>query len=207
MDKNSKAIIYFLFLLISFSLNAQSHYIFDYKFLIKSNLSTIDKSQFLINSENPNYVMYQYHDKAAKIFDHENNEVIVLNHNTEFNRNIYKFISSQKFNPQNRFIADDIIIEEKGDHQYLIEWYQAIENRKTKIKLTVKLKPWDKDLIRFYFSDLDDGLNKRLVESLKEKLNGNYNFIIESYTINYGKGYRFSHSIENLEEIRLKIVL
>ncbi len=42
MYRNSKVIIYFLFLLIGFSMKAQSNYTFDYKFLIKSSLSPIN---------------------------------------------------------------------------------------------------------------------------------------------------------------------
>ncbi|MBB6332390.1 hypothetical protein HNP24_003382 [Chryseobacterium sediminis] len=204
MDKNSKAITCFLFLLISFGINAQTNYTFDYKFLIKSSLSSVNKSELIINSENPDYVMYKYNDEISKLFDYENNEVIKLNHKTEPSKSIYKFISSQKLSLQNGLIVDDIIVEKISENKYLIECLLTNNSIKTKIKLTVKLKPWDKDLIRFYFTDLDDDTDKRLIASLKAKLNGNYNFIIESYTMDY-KGIKISNSIKNIEKVLLKI--
>jgi len=207
MDKNLKAIAYFLFIIMSCSINAQTNYSFDYKFLIKSSHSPINKSQFLINSENPKYIMYKYNDDISKLYDYENNEVIMLNHKTDPNKNIYNFVSSQKLTSQNRFITDDIIVEKIGENKYLIQYSRIFENINSKIKLTIKLKPWDKDLIRFYYSDLGDDIDKMLLSSLKEKLNGNYDFIIESYTIDYKNGFKVTNSIKNVEKINLKIAL
>ncbi|MGE8512363.1 MAG: hypothetical protein ACN6N7_06620 [Chryseobacterium culicis] len=151
--------------------------------------------------------MYKYNDDISKLYDYENNEVIMLNHKTDPNKNIYNFISSQKLTSQNRFITDDIIVEKIGENKYLIQYSRIFENINRKIKLTIKLKPWDKDLIRFYYSDLGDDIDKMLLSSLKEKLNGNYDFIIESYTIDYKNGFKVTNSIKNVEKINLKIAL
>lgn len=185
-------------------MKAQSNYTFDYRFLIKSSLSAINKSQFLISSENQNHIMYQYQNKTAKIFDNENNKFIELHHKTEFDKNIYQFISSQKLTGSH-FIIDNITVEKIGENKYLIKCFRSFENIKQVIKITVKLKPWDKDLIRFYYSDLGGDVDKRLISSLKEKLNGNYHYIIESHTIDYKNGFKMTNSIKEIEKIKLQI--
>ena len=192
------------FLIIIFLGKAQTTYTFDYKFLIRINNDFANKSQYLINSENSNYCMYEYNNEG-KLFNYGSDEVTKFNHKIESGKSAYTFISSQKLTPNNELDIDHTIVEKIGENKYSIKCFSKLDNKKASLEITAKLKSQDKDLIRFYFSDLSESVHKKLIASLKEKLNGNYNFMIESYKIDYKNGFKISNSIKNVEKINLKM--
>jgi len=151
--------------------------------------------------------MYLYNNNKAKLFDHKNGKVIKFNHKIEFKKNIYEFISSGKLTPNDELYVDHIIVEKIVENKYLIQCFPTRENKKSNLELTVKLKPCNTDLIRFYFLDLSNNIHKNLIASLKEKLDGNYNFIIESYKTDYKNGFKINNAIKKIEKVNFKILL
>ena len=196
-------------LLIGFSVYAQS-YTFDYKINFNSyndkTKVSINESSYIINSKNPLYEMHLF-DKNGRLWDHENNLLRIFNYNKVNNKSIYEFTSYQrKLILDNEKVINHIVVNEINKNHYSIKCFPKKENRNANLEMIVKLKATDEDLIRFYYLDLSYTIKNKLIESLKEKLNGNYNYIIESISVNYKKNSSKSNShVTGVEKLNLKI--
>ncbi|WP_394665480.1 hypothetical protein [uncultured Chryseobacterium sp.] len=204
-----KKIIFLIIFVISYT-NAQT-YSFDYKIKFvnyKKNKNDLQDCFYFVNSQNPNYSMYLYHNKNGAIRDCDKNICNVHKfeymQNYEFNK--YRFINSFQYEVKDEITITKIIVEKIDDNKYTIKCFENESSKKTNLELTVILKPENSDLVRFYYLDLSYNIQQKLIRSLKEKLNGNYNYIIEDYIVNYRQGVKRHYKIDNLEKIDLKII-
>jgi len=197
-----------LILFIGLSIHAQI-YTFDYKINFnsyneKTKVST-NESSYLINSKNPLYEMHIF-EKNGRLCDYENKTLRYISYNKV--NNIYQFYSYQrKLMLGNDKLIDHIVVNEIAKNHYSIKCFPKKANKNAKLEIIVKLKAADEDLIRFYYLDVSYDMKNELIGRLKEKLNGNYNYIIESFSVNYRKNDTKSNSyITSAEKVNLKIM-
>ena len=202
-----KNIIRIFVLLIGFGVNAQT-YTFDYNLKIRNikpkGKSKISTGQYIFNSENPNYRIYINNDKGV-LYDSERNIIGDFLYQKKSNKTIYQFTSFKDFLSGDERMIDHIIIEKIDENKYTIKCYPTEKNKHTNLELVISLKPAEKDLIQFYYLDLSNNIHSRLLKSLKDKLDGNYNYIIENYTTDYKNGIKTRNYIDEIQKINLKI--
>lgn len=207
-----KKIYSFIIFAIAVSINAQTNYTFDYRLDINNNHSfqsakkNNTKISYLLNSKNPNYIIYLYPNKNGQLSDHEKNIVRGFNYSTDINnKTTYQFFQHRSFRPADERKINHIIVEKIAENKYSIKCYPKKRNKTPNLELEVYLKPFGEDIIRFYYLDLSKNIQEKLTRSLKEKLDGNYNYVIESYTVDYKNGAISNNSLEKIEKINLKI--
>lgn len=194
-------------LLIGFGVNAQT-YTFDYNLKIR-NINTktakVYTTQYILSSENSNYSIY-IHDDKGTLFDSERNIIREFNYSKDVNNRVtYQFFRHTPFRPTDEIKINHIIVEKIGENQYSIKCYSTKKNKSPNLELKVQLKPYNSDFIKFYCLDFSKNIHTKLTNSLKETLNGNFNYIIESYTVDYKNGAVNNNSLEKIEKINLTI--
>ncbi|WP_313000512.1 hypothetical protein [Chryseobacterium gleum] len=209
-----KKILVFISLTIIVNIYAQINYNFDYRLDINNEHSNQSiknnkiKMSYLFNSKNSNYILYLYPDNRGQISDHEKNIVRRFTYFTDINnKTTYQFTQHLSFHPIDEKKINHIVVEKIGENKYSIKCYPKKKNKKTNLELEVRLKPYNEDFIKFYYLDLNQNIHKKITNSLKEKLNGNYNYIIDHYTVDYKNGATSTDTLEKMEKINLKIVL
>ena len=207
-----KNIIRIIILLIGFGGNAQS-YTFDYNLKIRNinpkGATKITTGQFILNSDTPTYEMYIRQDNGGVLIDKIDNEKYILHdflHSKISNKDFFNFYPSREINYSDNMLIDHIDVEKIAENKYFIKCYPTKKTKRTNLEIIVNLKPIDKDLLRFYYLDLGDSIRQKLIASLKEKLEGNYNYFIESFSTNYRNGNKTESYIDNIEKIDLKII-
>jgi len=181
---------------------AQTSYNFDIEFFFKDSQKS--SGTYIINSDNPNYFIYIY-EKRGTLYDYENNIVREFEYLETSNKKIFRFTSHEKFSPKDEFSINNILVEKVSENKYSISCFSKQNSIKPNLKLIVSLKPSNKDLIHFYLLDINYNIHKKIIESLKEKLEGNHNYIIDNYIVYYGKRNKHHHFLEKLNEIKLEI--
>ncbi|MCI3937453.1 hypothetical protein MQX03_09580 [Chryseobacterium aahli] len=207
----NRIIITFI-LLIALSIHAQS-YTFDYDLKIRcvnpKGKPKISTGQYILNSDNPNYKMHIRQDKTGVLIDKIDSEKYIMYdflHSKISNKNFFNFYPSREISYSDNKLIDHIDVEKIGENKYFIKCYPTKKSKHTNLEIIVNLKPIDKDLLRFYYLDLGDSIRQKLIDSLKEKLEGNYNYLIESFSTNYRNGYKTESYIDGIEKINLKII-
>ncbi|MDC8100045.1 hypothetical protein [Chryseobacterium rhizosphaerae] len=206
MGKNIFVII-FLFCLKSFCFS-QTSYQFDYNLKLRSNQSAQKNIDFtyIINSKEPLYGMYLYDDAKGAIFD--NKENIRRNFNYRIKAKeimIHQFLKETSFVSYDEIKIEHIIVEKIKENKYSIKCYPEKDNKNSNLELMVYLKPFNEDVIRFYYLDLSNHIQTRIIDSLKEKLNGNYNYVVERYTVDYKNGAISTNSLKKIDKINFRI--
>ncbi|OVE54402.1 hypothetical protein B0E34_19120 [Chryseobacterium mucoviscidosis] len=118
----------------------------------------------------------------------------------------YKFTNSETYVTKDEKIINNIIVEKLDENKYLIKCFENEKSEKSNLELTLILKPKNVDLIRFYFLDLSNNIHQKIISKLKEKLNGDYNYVIENYIVDYKNGFLRQYKIDKVEKINLKII-
>lgn len=198
--------------LIGLSIYAQS-YTFDYNLKIRcvnpKGSTKISTGQFILNSENPNYQIYIRQDKTGVLIDKIDSEKYMMYdflHSKISNKDFFNFYPSREISYSDNKLIDHIDVEKIEENKYFIKCYPTKKSKRTNLEIIVNLKSIDKDLLRFYYLDLGDSIRQKLIASLKEKLHGNYNYFIESFSTNYRNGYKTESYIDGIEKIDLKII-
>ncbi|MDF2550847.1 MAG: hypothetical protein K0R77_122 [Chryseobacterium sp.] len=208
-----KNIIRIIILFIGFGVNAQS-YTFDYNLKIRcvnpKGATKITTGQFILNSDTPTYEMYIRQDNGGVLIDKIDNEKYILHdflHSKISNKSFYNFTSIREINNNlEKRSIDHVDVEKIGENKYFIKCYPTKKSKSTNLEIIVNLRPTDRDLLRFYYLDLGYSIRQKLIASLKEKLHGNYNYFIESFSTNYRNGYKTESYIDGIEKIDLKII-
>jgi len=197
--------IFILFYAIS--LSAQT-YNFDYKLKIRNvnpKTAKVYTVQYILNSENSNYDIYVYGDKGT-LLDSERNITREFNYSIDVNNRVtYQFFQHTPFRPTDERKINHIIVEKIGENQYSIKCFPTKKSKTPNLEIEVQLKAYNGDFIRFYYLDLSKNIHMKLTNSLKEALNSNFNYVIESYTVDYKNGAVRNNSLEKIEKINLTI--
>jgi len=194
-------------LLFAVCANAQT-YTFDYKLKIGSKIKTYygydyEPYTLIVNSKNPEYDMGIFNNSYGHIGD--DGKHIVYHFNYFQNKKIerFDFKSYLEFTPRDEFEIDHIVVEKIEENKYSIKCFRKPNSKRSRLDLVVTLKPSQDDLIRLYLLDLSDNISRKIVNALKEKLQGNY--VVEEYTANHKNGGRSHYYIEKLEKIDLTL--
>jgi len=199
-------------LLIGLSIHAQS-YTFDYSLKVRGinpkGATKITTGQYVLNSDNPNYEMHIRQDKTGVLIDKIDSGKYMMYdflHSKISNKDFFNFYPSREISYSDNKLIDHIDVEKIEENKYFIKCYPMKKSQRTNLEIIVNLKPIDKDLLRFYYLDLSDSIRQKLIASLKEKLDGNYNYFIESFSTNYRNGYKTESYVDGIEKIDLKII-
>ncbi|GAA5102968.1 hypothetical protein GCM10023210_44420 [Chryseobacterium ginsengisoli] len=192
--------------LIGLIVNAQT-YTFDYQLKIgKKNKMSPDRNfegySLIIDSKNPQYDIGLHNNSYGALSD--NDKHIAYHFNYSQNKKIerFDFKNYLEFTPQDEFEIAYIIVEKIEENKYSIKCYKEQNAKRPILDLIVFLKPYEDDLIRFYHLDLSHNIQTKIINSLKQKLNGNY--ILEEYTANY-RNSNSHYFIEKLDKINLTL--
>ncbi len=199
-----KKILLLLIFIISYT-NAQT-YTFDYKLKIGSNKNRdfFKKYSLLINSANSKYKIAII-DKRCFLSDYDKNINYHFQYSQEDTSEKYNFINYSDISSYKEVEIDHIKVSKIEENKYSIECFEKSNDKKSWLKLIVKLKPYNDDLINFYVLDMNHSIQNQITESLKKELTGNY--IIEDYIIKYGNGGKWHYFIEKIDKINLKITI
>ncbi|WP_312391991.1 hypothetical protein [Chryseobacterium sp.] len=205
-------ILAFISFTIIINTYAQTTYNFDYRLDINNEHSNHSiknnkiNMSYLFNSKNPNYILYLYPGNHGQISDYEKNIARRFNYFTDLNnKTTYQFTQHLRFRPTDEIKINNIVVEKIGENKYSIKCYPRKKSKNVNLELEVHLKPYSEDFIKFYYLDLSQNIHEKLTNSLKEKLNGNYNYIIDHYTVDYKNGAISTDTLEKIEKINLKI--
>ncbi|PVV50795.1 hypothetical protein [Chryseobacterium sp. HMWF035] len=204
-----KKILLLLIFSVSY-INAQT-YSFDYKIVFSSynekNKKNETNMSYVLNTQNPFYHMQMFNNKNGVLHDYK--EKICDMHFFRFynqDKIKYKFTNSETYITKDEKIINKIIVEKLDENKYIIKCFENEKSEKPNLELTLILKPENVDLIRFYFLDLSNNIHQKIISKLKEKLNGDYNYVIENYIVDYKNGFLRQYKIDKVEKINLKII-
>ncbi|GAA4148775.1 hypothetical protein GCM10022217_00090 [Chryseobacterium ginsenosidimutans] len=198
--------IFLLFIFAISCVNAQT-YTFDYQLKIGKKIKMSPDKNFenyslLINSKNPQYDIGLHNNSYGALSDDDKHIAYHFSYSPNRRTERFSFNDNLKFTPQDEFEIDHILVEKIGENKYAIKCYKKQNAKRPVLDIIASLKPNEDDLIRFYYLDLSHNIQTKIINSLKEKLNGNY--ILEEYTANY-RNCNSHYFIEKLDKINLTL--
>lgn len=200
-----KKILFILSLISFYSFNAQS-YVFDYRIEIGTTPELVNKTFYFLNSKDRTYKILLF-DNLGSLWDskEKKNRRYYFEYSKKNNESRYESTETLEFVPQDERSISKITVEKVDENKYLIKTFKNKRSKETNLELTVNLKPFEADLIRFYLLDLSYNINTKIIAALKEQLGGNYNYYISDCIVNYRNGVVREFFAEKVESINLKI--
>lgn len=203
--KNAISIILFC---ISINTSAQISYSFNYKLKIKPEKKSETARSFcqLVNSKALQYNFYVADNMNGDLIDTQRNTVshiYIDKEDKEFNYTVLDHLKVPNL-AKYTMNSDRICIDQIKPDEYSIQCFEKDADSPS-LELIASLEPADDDLIRFYNITFDDDLHLKIINGLKEKLNGNFNYYIREYTMKDREGSR-KHAIEKPEKVNLNLI-
>jgi hypothetical protein len=202
-----KSLLFILFFIYT-SISAQLSYSFNYKLKLKSEekFESVKNFYQLVNSKILHYNLYTANDINGDLIDTQRNTVAHIYIDKEDSKLKYDFLDHlkvpelYKYNINN----DHISIDEIEPNKFSIKCYEE-DAKNPNLEFIVNLEPFEDDLIRFYNVTFNDDLHIKITNSLKEKLNENFNYYIREYTMKDKEGLK-KYSIEKPIKVNLNLI-
>ena len=200
MRKN--LILIFSFLSLLFSAQQDSfHYILTYESIREMPKKGPYKKgieKIAINNEDSSYYMYIYPDKTARLFDYQNFFVyhFKINSKTDHLMSNLKMTSSVKMSGLKLAFYSAKKLKE---NEYLVQVFDDADMKKSTTDITVKIRETPVNLL---FINADIGPHSIQLEAkLKELLDPNKTYVVESSRVDYKNGTIFNTKLKDYKKI------
>jgi len=171
-----------------------SQYTFDYKFNVKSVYNNSEYiTQIFINSENPGYELYYYHNNDIRLFDGRKSCTYNFREKLKNGEKIYKYINKGCYsNSEGTKKIGHIEITEYSNNIFIIKSFSSKIEKESNLELKVVLEEAEDDLLCLYKLDVGNVIRQKLLTAFREVLvstKGNSNYIINKLEASYKNGF------------------